>query len=107
MVEFQNKALLTEQHLEQLFPHIHHQSSTKSEISALSTFMIDNSELLAKFKEAFRTDMEWRNDLSKPGNLFSFLENLVFHDNHLFIPQTLRPEILYSCHDAVLTGHPG
>ena len=69
--------------------------------------MINNLELLDKFKEAFRSDMEWRDDLSKPGNLFSFSGNLVFHDNRLFIPQTLRPEILYSRHDAVLAGHPG
>ena len=68
--------------------------------------MIDNSELVDKFKEAFQSDIEWHDDLSRPGNLFSVSGNLVFHNNCLLIPQTLRLEILYSCHDSVLSGHP-
>ena len=74
---------------------------------SLSTFTIDSSELLKRFKAAFRTDTEWRDAMAKSDESFTFSGNLVFHDNRLFVPLFLRAEILRSRHDSVLAGHPG
>ena len=105
VVKFQNKSLLTDDHLERLFPRIDTRPS--QQVSALSTFMVDNSELLDKFKTAFQTDTEWRDAFAQLDNSFSFSGNLVFHNDRLFVPLSLRPEILHSRHDSVLAGHPG
>jgi len=74
---------------------------------SLSMFTIDNSELLDKFKAAFQSDTEWRDAMAKLDDSFSFSGILVFHDNRLFVPSSLRSEILHSHHDSVLAGHPG
>ena len=76
-------------------------------ISSLLTFTINNSELLEKFKSAFQIDTEWCDAMAKSDKLFSFSNNLVFHDNCLYVPSSLWSEILHSCHDSVLTSHPG
>ena len=34
-------------------------------------------------------------------------DNLVFHQDHLFVPKSLRLDIIESRHDSVLAGHPG
>ena len=106
VVKFQNKSL-TDYHLDQLFPHLHSSTSSSPQILSLTTFMIDNSELLEKFKDAFQQDTEWHDAMSKSDNNFFFSGNLVFHNNQLFVPSSLRSEILYSRHDSVLAGHPG
>ena len=107
VVKFQNKSPLTNYHLDWLFPCLHSLTSLSPQISSLTMFMIDNSELLEEFKNAFWNNTEWHDTMSKSDNTFSFSGNLVFHDNHLFVPSSLRSEILYSRHDLVLTGHPG
>ena len=33
--------------------------------------------------------------------------DLVFHNGSLFVPASLRPKILHSCHDSVISDHPG
>lgn len=104
VIKIQNKALLTKEHLECLFPHIY---PSLSNISSLSTFVVNDSELLDKFKMAFHTDTEWCKAISKSDDSFSFSGNLVFHDNQLFVPLILRSEIIHSHHDSVLAGHPG
>ena len=55
VVKFQNKLLLIDYHLDQLFPHLHSLSLMflSPQVSALTTFMIDNSDLLEKFKATF------------------------------------------------------
>ena len=107
VVKFQNKSLLTDYNLDRLFPCLHSLSPKTLEIASLSTFTIDNSELLEKFKATFRADTEWHDAMAKSNDSFTFSGNLVFHDNHLFVPSSLRPEILHSCHDSVLASHPG
>ena len=110
VMQFQNKVLLTDEHLDWLFPHIHSQSSKNpqlSQISSLSTFTINNSEILDKFKAAFQSDTEWHDLIAKSDNSFTFSGNLVFHDNCLYVPSSLRSEIVHSQHDSVLAGHPG
>jgi hypothetical protein len=95
VVQFQNKALLTNFHLDRLFPrNISSSPISSTQISALSTFNIDNSELLDKFKSAYQVDTEWRDALAKSNDSFTFQDNLVFHDNLLFVPQSLRSQIL-------------
>ena len=112
VVQFQHKALLTNNHLERLFPRNNstlpkNPANNSTNISALSTFTIDNSELLEQFKTAFRLDTEWREAITKSDPSFTFQGNLVFHDNRLFVPHSLRPTILFSRHNSVLAGHPG
>ena len=109
VIEFQNQALLTDNHLERLFPRNKPPSplSLNPTINSLSTFTLDNSELLENFKTAFRLDTEWRDSFTKPNSLFTFQDNLVFHDNRLFVPHSLRSQIVFSRHNAVLAGHPG
>ena len=58
VVKFQNKSLLTDYNLDCLFPCHHSLSSKSPQISSLSTFTIDISELLDKFKSVFQTDTE-------------------------------------------------
>ena len=44
VVKFQNKSLLTDYHLDWLFPHLHSLTSLSPQILALTMFMINNSE---------------------------------------------------------------
>ena len=102
----QNKSLLTDYHLYCLFP----SSSLHQEpisISSLSTFNLDNSELLNEFKDNFCCDIEWRDTLAKNNTSFSMQNDLVYHNGRLFIPLPLCTKILYSHHDSLLSGHPG
>ena len=102
----QNKSLLTDYHLQRLFPSSSlHQDPTS--ISSLSTFNLDNSELLNEFKDNFRQDIEWRDALTKGDTSFSLQNDLVYHNDRLFVPLPLRTKILYSRHDSLLSGHPG
>ena len=106
VVNFQNKSLLMDYHLDQLLPCLHSLSSTSlPQISILTMFMVNNSDLLGRFKAAFQDNTEWYDAMSKSDDFFS--GNLVFHDNCLFVLSSLRSEILYSRHNSVLAGHPG
>ena len=89
VVKFQNKSLLTDYNLDRLFPRLHSLSPKTLEISSFSTFTIDNSELLEKFKSAFQIDTEWHEAMAKSNNSFTFSGNLVFHNNCLFVPSSL------------------
>ncbi|GLB39530.1 putative coprinopsis cinerea okayama7 130 [Lyophyllum shimeji] len=105
----QQKALLTDYHTERLFHDAPSTASTPDSrsINALSTFSINNSELLDEFKTTYRADTEWRDLLSKGDPSITYDNDLVFHNNRLYVPQALRAKILHSCHDALLSGHPG
>ena len=106
----QNKPLLTNHHLYRLFPSTSLQQTpiqNPNSISSLSTFNLDNSELLDEFKDNYRQDIEWRDALAKKDDSFSVQNDLVYHNNRLFVPQPLRAKILHSRHDSVLSGHPG
>ena len=56
VVKFQNKSLLTNYNLDCLFPHLHSLPPTTPFIFSLSTFTINNSELLDKFKTVKYSD---------------------------------------------------
>ena len=95
----QNKPLLTDYHLHRLFP----SSSLHQEpisISSLSTFNLNNSELLNKFKDNFCRDIKWRDALTKNDTSFSLQNDLVYHNGRLFVPLPLRTKILYSHDDS-------
>ena len=106
-MKFQNKSLLTSYNLDCLFPRLHSLSSKTTKISSLSTFTINSSKVLETFKSAFQINTKWGDAMAKSDKLFSFSNNLVFHDNYLYVPSSLWSEILHSHHDSVLAGHPG
>ena len=103
----QHKPLFSNFYLHRLFPSTSLHQNPVSIISSLSTFNLDNSELLNKFKNAFHQDFEWRDALSNNDNSFTVQNNLIYHNNHLFVPQPLCPKILHSKHNSLLSGHPG
>ena len=103
----QNQSLLTNHNLLRLFPSPSLRQDPISIISSLSTFNLDNSELLNEFKDNFRTDIEWRDAMTKNNTSFSLQNDLVYHNGRLFVPLPLRTKILYSRHDSLLSGHPG
>lgn len=107
----QEQVLLTPIHTERLFPSQDSPSPSSSvpstTISSLTTLAIDNSELLERFKTAFKKDSEWREAMVRGSPDFTVVDGLVFHKGRLFVPRPLRSEILHSRHDSVLSGHPG
>ena len=111
VLNLQRKSLLNQLHTERLFPStplcIDSPIPTPSSASTLSTFSFDSSTLAEQFKEAFCADTEWRTAMTDGDESFSFQGDLVFHNNHLFVPAPLRSQVLHSRHDAVIAGHPG
>jgi RNase H-like domain found in reverse transcriptase/Reverse transcriptase (RNA-dependent DNA polymerase)/Integrase zinc binding domain len=106
----QNQALLTPYHLSEISPNAaesHEPAPNPTTISGLTTLSIDNSELLKKFQDAYHHDTEWREALLRGDTSFQAQNNLVFHNGRVYIPQSLRANILYQRHDCVLGGHPG
>jgi len=72
----------------------------------MTTLSIDNSTLFERFKIAFREDTEWREALVRGNSDFTSENGLVFHKGKLFVPSPLHTDILFSCHDAIIAGHP-
>ncbi|KAF5372651.1 hypothetical protein D9615_009824 [Tricholomella constricta] len=107
VLEAQRKTILTSSHTKRIFPSSETDSSTSSSISALTTLAIDNSELLKRFRTAFQEDSEWREALLHGSTEFTAQDDMVFHNGRVFVPKSLRAEILYTRHDCVLGGHPG
>ena len=92
--------ILTNSHLERLYPHYSKPSSLTSPIEISSTitlaptYSIDNSELLTRFKSAYLDDNEWHKGLAiqkLPGQPIHWRveDNLVFHQDRLFVPKSL------------------
>lgn len=105
---FLQRPLLTDYNLHKLFPAFASTSlPNPSKISALSTFNIDNSELLDDLKRSYQEDTEWREAILSKDVDFTIQDNLVYHKNRLFVPSSMRPNILALRHDSVLSGHPG
>ena len=109
--------ILTNSHLECLYPHYLKPPSSTSPIEISSTitltptYSIDNSELLAQFKSAYLDDNEWREGLAiqkLPGQPMHWRikDNLIFHQDCLFVPKSLQLDIIESRHDSILTVHP-
>ncbi|KAJ2930720.1 hypothetical protein H1R20_g6375, partial [Candolleomyces eurysporus] len=116
VLTIQNRSLLTPYHLQRLFPSLFPNStfpirvsslSTSVSNSAITTLSIDNSELLERFQHAFHEDTEWREAVVRGDPDFSAKDNIVFYKGRVFVPKSLRSEILYQRHDCVLGGHPG
>lgn len=100
--------LLSDYNLHILFPSFASSSlPNPPNISALSTFNLDNSEILDKLRSAYREDTKWHEAISKLNPDFVLDNNLVYYKSKLFVPQSLRSEILFLRHDSVLSGHPG
>ncbi|KAG6903819.1 hypothetical protein DXG01_014677, partial [Tephrocybe rancida] len=77
----QIKTLLTTYHTKRLFPSDFVPQTDPASINSLSTFTIDNSELLEEFKTAYRADTEWREALKKGDGNFTLHDDLVFHED--------------------------
>lgn len=106
----QQQMLLTKIHTERIYPgdvHPSEVSSSSVKVSALTTIALDNSKLVERFKLAFRDNVEWRNALQAGSEDFTLQDNLVFYNGRLFVPASLRSDVLRSRHDAVTAGHPG
>lgn len=113
--------ILSDDHLERLYPHYVKPTLppptesieiSSAVVASIQTYSIDNSELLARFRSAYLDDTEWREGLESqklPGHPKEWRvdQNLVFHQDRLFVPKPLRVEIIHSRHDAVISGHPG
>ncbi len=110
---YQRKALLTPIHTERIFPldATDYAASINAisipPVNALTTLSVDSSDLLERFKIAFREDTEWREAVLRGDQDFTVQDNMVFHKGRVYVPEPLRREIAYSRHDCVLGGHPG
>ncbi|KAJ3476377.1 hypothetical protein NLI96_g11201 [Meripilus lineatus] len=116
VLKCQEKVLLTSTHTERLFRTSPTSSASSAisrlptsaiSVSAFTSLCIDNSELLKQFKEAYKNDTEWRDAKSHGNEDFQLEGNIVFHKGRVFVPSSLRSEILHSRHDALVAGHPG
>lgn len=106
-LEAQHQVLLTPKHSQFLHDPPLHVASPIASTSALTTLAIDSSELLERFKSAFREDTTWREAVATGDTNFRTEAGLVFHQGRLYVPPSLRSEILSSRHDSVIAGHPG
>jgi hypothetical protein len=108
-LEAQRRVLLTKTHTKHLFPSDSDSSSVPSlsSLYAFTTLSIDNSELLDRFKCAFQEDLEWRKAIVGGDPDFKTEGGLVFHAGRLYVPPSLRADILATRHDSVIGGHPG
>ncbi|KAJ2925408.1 hypothetical protein H1R20_g11659, partial [Candolleomyces eurysporus] len=119
VLAIQNRSLLTPYHLQRIVPNPIPTTptltsliqistfSTSPNSSAITTLSIDNSELLGRFQRAFREDTEWREAVVHGDSDFAAKDDIVFYKGRVFVPQSLRAEILHQRHDCALGGHPG
>ena len=109
ILQAQNRLILTPYHTQHIlpFPSLETPPSRSFHISAITTLAIDNSELLQQFKSAYQEDPTWREALLHGDTDFSTQDNLVFHKGRIYVPPSLRTNILHQHHDAVISGHPG
>ncbi len=73
----------------------------------MTILAFDNSELLERFKTATKDDSEWREAMARKDSNFTLSGDLVFHKGLLYVPASLRSDILLSRHDSLVAGHPG
>ncbi len=75
-----------------------------------SAQMLGQSDLASPantLRLAYRTDPEWRDVLEKGDKAFSQVDDLVYHEGRLFVPTTLRLQVLQQHHDSPSAGHQG
>ena len=115
------RTLLTPYHTQRLLPsRIHsvegrtdglfdHPPSAPSlKISAFTALTVDGSEFQERLRNAVHSDQEWRTAVQRGDQQFRIQDgNIVYHDGRLYVPLPLRPDVLSSRHDSVLSGHPG
>ncbi|RPD68018.1 hypothetical protein L226DRAFT_474052 [Lentinus tigrinus ALCF2SS1-7] len=100
------KVLLTPLHTERL-SRSSDASSAPLKISAFTTLTADSSDLQSRFNDVIGADTVWREAVAHDDPDFKLEGNLVFHKDRLYVPPSLRPDIVHSRHDAVAAGHPG
>ena len=105
-LQLQSQTIITPIHTQHLFP-LHQTLPIAPSLATFTTLTIDNSELLARFKNATQEDVEWRKAVVKGDSNFRAEGGLVFHSGRLYVPPSLRAHILASRHDSVIGGHPG
>jgi hypothetical protein len=101
--------LLTSSHTEHLFAQQDAITTGLSlfSLSVLTTLSIDSSDLLNCFQQAFKNDNKWQEAVTAGNPSYSTENGLVFHKGCLFVPCTMRTDILHSRHDSLIAGHPG
>ncbi|KAJ8472542.1 hypothetical protein ONZ45_g16617 [Pleurotus djamor] len=108
-LDAQHQVLLSPKHIQNIHPLP--PSATNPPllptISAITTLAIDNSDLLAKFKRAYQRDTVWREAILNGDSDFRSEAGLVFHKGRLYVPPSLRLDILRIRHDSLIAGHPG
>ncbi|QRV99185.1 Transposon Tf2-1 polyprotein [Ceratobasidium sp. AG-Ba] len=73
-----------------------------------ATFTIDAPDFLTRLREAAPLDAGYLAALeSGRSDDFSTVGDTLLHKGKIFVPASLRVEVLRSRHDAVLAGHPG
>ena len=107
VLQANTKVLLTPLHTQKLFPVSDTSSSPTVQVSATTILTTDNSGLAERYKATIHDDSEWQDALTQDNTEFRLEGNLVFHNDRLFVPLSLRTDILHSCHDSILAGHPG
>lgn len=113
VLRLQEQVLLTPLHTERLYPSSQgapspaRPSTSPTTIASLTTLAVDNSEMLQRFQDAYRADTEWREAIARGNEDFSQEGNLVFHKGLLFVPASLRTDIVRMRHDSLVAGHPG
>uniref|UniRef100_A0A0W0FXD7 Reverse transcriptase-rnase h-integrase n=1 Tax=Moniliophthora roreri TaxID=221103 RepID=A0A0W0FXD7_MONRR len=103
----QRQTLLTPEHIERLNSQ---NNNLPFEIpphsfNAITTLSIDNTKLLKHFKAAYKEDATWKEAVVAGNKDFMASHDLVFHNSRLYIPPTLRRNVLFSRHDSIIGGH--
>ena len=105
----QRRIVLTARHISPLYPPVEPSADVPPAYitAALTMLSLDSSDLLDRFKTAFAADDTWREAVANGSSDFSVQQDLVFHKGRLYVPPSLRLEILRSRHDVPSAGHPG
>ncbi|EIW62410.1 uncharacterized protein TRAVEDRAFT_86289, partial [Trametes versicolor FP-101664 SS1] len=102
-LQVNRKVLLMPQHTQELFD----APSAAIRVAALTSLAVDNSDFLERYKAALREDQEWRTAITRSDKNFAVDGSLVYHDGLLYVPRSLRADIVSSRHDAPTGGHAG
>ena len=73
------------------------------------TLVTTTSELLNRLRNSIQHDSLAQTLVNTDvhNNAFRLQDSLIYHNGRMYVPSTLRSEIMELCHDHPLTGHPG